>query len=587
MPALERYGLIFPEPATPASIELECFYRNWPESKGGLGTFRHLCNAIDLVWNIPKRIQAQQRGIAFDPDQHDTYIWNDWSEWMQRTFCEHKWVTVTGPGASWKTTSAALYGLARWYSSPHDTVVIVVSTTLDGLRRRIWKEVTKFYRINSGGIGNLVQSRNCIQFLKGSDDAGIFGLAVDKGDIGKAVGKIIGFHARNMIVIVDEMQTVNEAIVEACVNLESGAENFEFKGLGNADSHFDPHGRMSEPKEGWNSITPESAEWETKHGVCIHLDGFDSPNLKAGYDKYPGLLKQRDIDSTVEHYGENSPQFWQMRRGFWAPEGITRTILSETMIAKFRAMEKPIWISGFKQGAVLDPAFEGGDRCVLRFPRCGEIEVDDKAVLALDFGDYFIIKLDVTASEPIHYQIARAVKDECEKRTIPPSMFAYDSTGEGGGLGSIIAREWSPQIIGVEFGGRASDRPVSEINLRPCREEYYNRVTELWFGVRVLVQNGQARGLDAATATEFCKRQYSMRGMLMMVETKKDMKARVGSSPDLADTGAIAVELFRKTMGLMTASGVIGKKASEQFTEFAKKFDVASDPDNYLVAENF
>src|SRR6185312_3535928 len=250
MPALERYGLIFPEPATPASIEVECFYRNWPESKGGLGTFRHLCNAIDLVWNIPKRIQAQQRGIAFDPDQHDTYIWNDWSEWMQRTFCEHKWVTVTEPGASWKTTSAALYGLARWYSSPHDTVVIVVSTTLDGLRRRIWKEVTKFYRINSGGIGNLVQSRNCIQFLKGSDDAGIFGLAVDKGDIGKAVGKIIGFHARNMIVIVDEMQTVNEAIVEACVNLESGAENFEFKGLGNADSHFDPHGRMSEPKEG-------------------------------------------------------------------------------------------------------------------------------------------------------------------------------------------------------------------------------------------------------------------------------------------------------------------------------------------------
>lgn len=577
VPVVDKYELVFPGNTNPASVELECFYRNWPEEKGGLGAYRHLANAIDLLWNWPRREEAKRRGMAYVPDIHDTYIWNGWSEWMQETFCNYKWVTVTGPGASWKTTSAAIYGLARWYSSPHDTVVIVVSTTLDGLRRRIWKEVTKFYRINSGGIGNLVQSRNCIQFIKGSDDAGIFGLAVDKGDVGKAVGKIIGFHARNMIVIVDEMQTVNDAIVEACVNLESGAENFEFKGLGNADSHFDPHGKMSEPVDGWNSIGPDSAEWQTKRGICIHLDGLDSPNVQAGQDKYPGLLKQRDIDSTIENYGENSPQFWQMRRGFWAPEGIARTILSEQMIQKFRAMDKPIWIEPPKLAAALDPSFEGGDRCVLRFPKFGQIEVESERITVVDPGEYVIIKLDVTSREPIHYQIARACKDSCESRGILPNMFAYDSTGEGGGLGSIIAREWSPEILGVEFGGRASERPISEINPRPCREEYYNRVTELWFGVRVAVMNNQIRGLDAETATEFCKRQYSMRGMLMMAETKKDMKARTGRSPDLADAVAIAIELFRVRLGLMTASGVVGKRAENDFLKFAKKNDIESD----------
>ncbi len=579
----EKYGLIFEGDPTPASIELACFHRHWPEEKGGLGTYRHLANAIDLLWNIPRRLQAQQRGIAFDPDCHDTYIWNEWTEWLQRSFCDKNWATVTGPAASWKTTSGAIYALARWYSSPADTVVIVVSTTLDGLRRRIWKEVTKFYRVNSGGIGNLVQSRNCIQFIKGSDDAGVFGLAVDKGDVGKAVGKIIGFHARNMVVVVDEMQTVNEAIVEACINLESGCENFSFIGLGNADSHFDPHGRMSEPRDGWNSVTPETTEWETLRGICVHLDGLDSPNVRAGYDKFPGLLKQRDIDSTIERYGENSPQFWQMRRGFWAPEGVTKTVLSETMITKFKAADKPVWITPPKLGAALDPAFEGGDRCVLRFPKCGEIMVDDQPLMIIDPGEYVIIKVDVTSKEPIHYQIERHVKDECEKRGVPPNMFAYDSTGEGGGLGSIIAREWNPQILSVEFGGRASDRPVSEINPRPSREEYYNRVTELWFAVRTLIQNGQMRGLDSSTATEFCKREYAMRGMLMMVETKRDMKARTGQSPDLADSCAIAVELFRKRLNLMTASGVIGKKATENFTEFAKKMDIYSDPDNYLI----
>jgi hypothetical protein len=66
------------------------------------------------------------------------------------------------------------------------------------------------------------------------DDAGVFGLATDKGEIDKAIGKIIGFHAPNMLVIVDEMPYTPEAIVEACVNLESGSSRFQFIGIGNA-----------------------------------------------------------------------------------------------------------------------------------------------------------------------------------------------------------------------------------------------------------------------------------------------------------------------------------------------------------------
>jgi len=193
-----------------------------------------------------------------------------------------------------------------------------------------------------------------------------------------------------------------------------------------------------------------------------------------------------------------------------------------------------------------------------------------------------VIKVDNTSKEPIHYQIARTVKDECEKRGIGPEWFAYDATAEGGALGSIIAREWSPLIMSVAFGGRASENPVSEINPRPAREEYYNRVTELWFRVRTLVTNGQIRGMDDSTATEFCKRTYEMRGMLIMVQTKTDMKALTGESPDLADSAAIAVELFRKKMNLMGYSGIIGKKMNDRFLEFARKMDVAS-PDNYLI----
>ena len=189
-------------------------------------------------------------------------------------------------------------------------------------------------------FGHMVQSRNCIQYRKGHDDAGIFGLATDKGEIDKAIGKIIGFHAPNMVVIVDEMPYTPEAIVEACVNLETGAKSFQFIGLGNADDMLDPHGRMSEPISGWDSVDVESEQLEDAAGASAFTwTASKAPISPIKRKNYPGLLTQADIDTTTEVYGVDSPQFWQMRRGFWAPEGIAKTVLSMPMIIRSNAFE--------------------------------------------------------------------------------------------------------------------------------------------------------------------------------------------------------------------------------------------------------
>src|SRR6266478_2960422 len=138
---MKLYGRTWPTENV-GTIELCCFARaEWCV----LGRYEHLKRAIDQVWNKKYR---------------DTLIWNDWSELMLQTFCENQWVTLTGSGASWKTTCAAMYVLAAWYSSPHDTAVFCTSTTLQGLRRRIWKEITKFHRLRPA-VGNLVNSRSC------------------------------------------------------------------------------------------------------------------------------------------------------------------------------------------------------------------------------------------------------------------------------------------------------------------------------------------------------------------------------------------------------------------------------------------
>src|SRR5262245_5249330 len=96
---LERYGRKWGR-ANEATVELLAFSRGAPE---GLGRYEHMRRAIDRIWN------DVNPGV---------YMWNEWSEGMVREFCEEKWVVVSGPGASWKTTSAAIYCLASWYASP-------------------------------------------------------------------------------------------------------------------------------------------------------------------------------------------------------------------------------------------------------------------------------------------------------------------------------------------------------------------------------------------------------------------------------------------------------------------------------------
>lgn len=424
---------------------------------------------------------------------------------------------------------------------------------MQALRAKLWKEILHFYRASGSLIGNAVNHpQPKIQTVRGNDGAGIFGIAVEAGDVQKAVENIKGMHATNQFVLIDEATGVSEAIVDASTNLETGTEWFQLLGAGNPVSYFDSHGKLCEPTDGWSSITVESDTWKTKRGgTCIHLDGLKAPNVVLGKKKYPGMISQDDIDSTARTHGENSPLFWSQRRGFWTPEGITKTVLTQTIIAKFKATEPVIWVGDSSTKiAAADLAFEGGDKCILGFAKVGKIDDNGTIRTALCFTKAIPIKVDVTGREPIHYQIARQIREECKAEGVEPFYFAADVSGEGGGTADIWKREWSTEFHEVEFGGRASDRKVSDINPHKGWEEYVNRVTELWYSVRRCVEQHQVRGMPIEMAREFTERNYEMRGALIIVESKSKMKARIGHSPDHADMGAIMVELAL-TRGLL------------------------------------
>lgn len=563
---MERYGVTWADGVTDAEIELWMAFDvrggspvSLHKASGFKGRFAHLKNAIDLIWNRGSR---------------QALIWNEWTELMLESMIENREWVIAGPSASWKSTCAAVYANCFWFADPLRSKVIISSTTLGGLRERIWKDILSFYKASGVGYGKVIQHPTPkIQTAQGDDGSGIHGVAVEQGDTDKAIDKIKGRHAPNVLVEIDEGTGALPAIVDVCINLETGCERFQLGMLQNPCSYFDQGGRLAEPKDGWASVSVELDRWQTSRGgVCVHLDGLKSPNVLAGAKIYPGLISQSDIDSSAARDGENSPRFWQERRGFWPPEGITKTILFESMIVKFKVRERPVWVGKTLMLGAFDPAFEGGDRRVIGFAKIGQIDDEGDIHSALCFEECFNLKVDVTSKEPMHFQLARQVKEECMKRDVEPRHFAMDVTGEGGGTADILKREWSEDFIQVNFAGRATDRAVSDLNPRKCYEEYANRVSELWYQVRRAVERNQVRGMPVEMATEFCQRNYEMRGMLILAESKKIMKARIGHSPDYGDMGAIMIENAIVNRLLPSDTYTLhGGVKSERWTEWAKK----------------
>lgn len=586
---VDCYGLSFPADTDFGSLELKRFERAPNELK-----FVHLRNAIDTIWNEIRRRYYEERKLDYDPDIHAYFIWNEWTILMMESFCLEKEVIIAGPAASWKTTCMAMFLLCYWLSSPHNTRVILTSTTGDGLRARVWKELIHFYKPVST-VGNLIQSRTMIQTVKGDDGAGIFGIAVEAdGNVEKAKNKIIGRHNPRMAVGVSEMPTVNGAIVDAGTNLETGCECFRFIGDGNPESRLDEHGKAMEPEAGWHSITAETEKWRTKRGgLGIHLDGRRSPKNRYP-DKFPGLIGQVDIDATAKKYGENSLQMWQQRIGFWAPEGVAKTVLSEPMILRFNAREKAVWAGNTRLGAGLDPAFEGGDRCILRIGKVGELahdptrrevvttgpahltpQMQNEGLWGLDPSVEIVhIKIDVTKpDDPPHYQIYRQVRAKMEEYGIPLSMLAMDTTGEGGGLAAIFTREWGVGFLEVDFGGSPTDDPVSANDPTPAKEEYDRRVTQLWFRMQSLVMNGQVRNLDDETAVEFCQRLFELKGKKIRIETKTEMKLRSKRSPDFADATVVLLELFAQRVKQLDKLVHGQQRTQENWARMVRQYD--------------
>jgi len=562
------YGKIWPDGAGKLEIELMAFKLGLSPETGGLGKFQHFKNVVETLW--PYHKTRNKSG----------FCWHPWAERMIQAACEQDYLAVSGPKSSGKTAAFAMWGLVNWLCAPHETLVLVTSTSIREARKRLWGGIRERFLQVPGFPGKLIDSMGKIILTEGdSSDRSSITLVPSSPDKEKeATAKLIGLKNQRVFLIIDEATDVTNSVFEAISNLNSNP-TFQCIALGNFASQYDPFGMFAAPVGGWNSVTVDKEEWKTKLGLCLHLDGTKTPNVEHD-DAWPFLLTTKQLKHAEDHDGEHSISFWRFIRSFPAPGGAEASIYSEADFRKFEVDKAPKWIEPPKVVAGLDPSFtNGGDRTVLYFLEYGRTE---EAGPTVNFKEFTIIRENVNDPQPRNFQVAKQVMTECQKHGVPPEYLAVDATGAGDPLCDIISELWSPRILRVKFGERPSTLPISSTSMVESKDKYSNKVTELWFGGVEFMRSGQLKGVVPELARELTSRRYTtMAGGKLVVETKRDYKSRIGKSPDLADAAFVGLECVRLRVGAMAGGTVMARKSGgwqEQARRLDRVIDTNKDP---------
>lgn len=512
----------------------------------GEGLFHHYKTLQSLLWPWKK--------------------WDKWSLLILEHLINKKLTILAGPASSTKTHNVSAFMLCRYFSFPNSSCNLVSSTDSRSLELRIWGEIKKLWNEAKARWentpGRMVESKQMLVTDNEDDEAtdyrnGCIAIPCLIGGSYVGLGRYAGIKNGSVFLAADELPFMPPAFYDAISNLNKN-QGFRCAGMGNPKDRMDTFGKLAEPSleaGGWERYEPTGMTYvfptRFANGVVIQLDGRDSPNNEVAPGEpypFPYIINRDDIKRDIDYYGEDSIQVSMMDFGIFPKDAQARRVITRTMVERFRAQEEPIWAEEDLIKVIgMDAAYGavGGDRCVaveLHFGKC----TDGLKRIAFASAPFVIPVKDSLDLMP-EDQIVLFLKSYCEsgQREIPPSHVGFDSTGRGS-LVAAFGRNWSNDFHAIEFGGEATERPVSAKIQVSSRLHYFNFVSELWFAAATAIQSDQIRGLPGNVMEEGCLRGWDWRNKRVQVEPKEEMKKRGLRSPDLFDAFVTGIEMARR-----------------------------------------
>lgn len=541
---IEKYGTKWPVGTLPIKIELWAYLKDHTPEKGGLGKEQHFRNAFRLAW--PK------------------FIWHDWMELSIQGFCHERFLTVIGHTRATKTYGFAHFFYLDYCAAPFETWTSLTTVTFDGLKSRMWSDLMAGVETASFACPFKISSSSNEMKLRVSEKGRrrdekfmIEGFAT--ANTSNAPGRIQGKHANRRRLGLDEAQELPDAIFTAETNAGS-APNFISARLANPVDKMSKFGReCCEPAGGWSSIHDSDLYWRTKAGhLVLHFDGLQCHNsklwvrfdrgeiTKAEYEakKLPFMLSHEYIEEVRAQKGEDSLEWWMYIRGFFPGDGIVSRAFTELILSRMA----PDITFDFRPEKffILDPAYESDD-CV---GHIGEFGAMRDGLIGAQLLKTIKVPIKVMDGERTKdEQIAEFVIAACKEHGVKPENYIQDTTGNGRSVYSHVSKEWSRQVQGVEFGGKPTKRQLSHAEPKECEELYCYFVDELHFRMAEWAKSGRIGGignLDPLTLVDLGSRRYTVKDKKRRIESKKELKKRLGRSPDYGDAFILLGELLAK-----------------------------------------
>lgn len=321
--------------------------------------------------------------------------------------------------------------------------------------------------------------------------------------------KMLGYHSKNLLIVVDEAAGVEANTWETIERLAT-ADNNRVLCIGNPGA---PAGPFFE-------ACMESELWHT-----IHLSCLNHPNVTTGVEIIPGAVTRQWVHDRFEEYGGwDAPRFKAFVRGVFPDEG-TDTLIPGSWVDRAMSGEVTLPDSGPVTISV-DVARFGGDETVIMVFRGNR---------HLETISY--VKRDTMFT-------AGRVIQLVQKYDSRELIVIVDDVGLGGGVTDRL-RELGVHVEAFNAGLKPDYRPGKGYDRR--HERFLNLRSQAYWQLREGLRTNQIDlRMDKRLRSQLASHTYKIRSdAVIELETKQQIKDRLGDavgwgSPDRADALVMA-----------------------------------------------
>ena len=416
---------------------------------------------------------------------------------VMRSVATNRRVIVKSANGVGKTYVAA--DLCIWYLLTHpNSIVLTTAPTLRQVRNLLWEEIGR--RL----LGANVKLPVTCGLMRMQVAEGWFamGLTADEGV------SFQGFHAENLLIIMDEASGISDRIWDAAEGVAVGKQN-KILAIGNP---LDASGRFYE--------TFRNPKYWKTHTISA----MDHPNIRGKGVQIPGAVTREAITERIADWCEPLTSESDTPVGsvieWLGTKYVPNDLFRSRVLGEFpTSSDQQLIDIGWVEAAFKRKGTETGIcRMAVDVARFGR----DKTVIGIRRGDTLVHlkaigKLDTMA-------VVGLVKSLAFEYS--PELVFVDSVGIGSGVVDRLIELDVAGVISVNVGLSANNK-----------DRFRNKRAELYWGLRERLWEGRiSLPQNDSILSELCALKYNHSSTgLLQIEKKEEMKKRGLPSPDHAD----------------------------------------------------